>query len=363
MGSTKARWAAPLVVLLLLTGCERLAAFLAELDRRTSTEPTVSEPTVSGPNVVAEPSPAGSADDNDFDALFRSPAECLSSRLRSSSASAARLRLLSWNVRWFPRGSLDHDHSPTNIDWLACIISRLSPSAIGLQEILLDGDARDALTRLIHNIQSLGGPRYQIFTDRCARDAGRQHLAALVHENFAAEAHDVAALNPTGNACGGRLRPGLLVSMTVPHGSVHFTTLHLDSGTTDRDHDRRRASFEALADVHRGMGLRNAVFMGDFNTMGCDRCPQPATADDELEALTQFAREASLELLIADRATTLGSFSSRLDHVLISRSLNAASASTVRVLGPCGRSQNRRFQDEISDHCPVMLELGLPAPD
>ena len=52
-----------------------------------------------------------------------------------------RLRIGTWNVRWFPDGvpgvAPERRRNPTNIEWLACAIAYINVDVLGMQEIKL----------------------------------------------------------------------------------------------------------------------------------------------------------------------------------------------------------------------------------
>src|SRR5690606_40904374 len=52
------------------------------------------------------------------------------------AASAAGLRVGSWNVRWFPNGSADvrRHREASNVGWLACAIAALRLDVLAVQE-------------------------------------------------------------------------------------------------------------------------------------------------------------------------------------------------------------------------------------
>ncbi|MFO0696225.1 MAG: endonuclease/exonuclease/phosphatase family protein [Polyangiales bacterium] len=310
------------------------------------------------------------------------PAEAELHRAVSESASACEAfvarrdparppslhRVATWNVRWFPRGRPSGREAATGTDvaWLACAIAALDVDVLAVQEFVLDAAGRAKVDELLGALRRHTGAEWKSAFDECPSD-GRQHVGFLWNSSrVPSAAHRVlASVNPSGGACGNNLRPGLALEVELGGSRVTLVTAHLDSGTSERDSENRRRSYEALARETRRRGP--VVVLGDLNTMGCEACTPTTSADDELAALERTMRPAGLRHLGTTPGCTeySGSHVATLDHVLVAGFERARPRAFVS--GPCGATGCQRsrggsaYREALSDHCPVVLEWsGTP---
>jgi endonuclease/exonuclease/phosphatase family metal-dependent hydrolase len=284
-----------------------------------------------------------------------------------------RARIATWNVRWFPDGSpggLPGERA-TDVDWLACAIAKLSVDAIALQEVLLHERGRAALDHLIEALDRQTGGQWRALDDGCPPD--HPHLVLLIDgARVRVEgSRAIAELNPTGEPCGQRLRPGLFARLRFGGGlDLALVVLHLDSGTSERDHERRRQSLAALPAVVRSLSALDGdgIVLGDWNTMGCSKCAIRQTAENEIALLDAELAAAGLRRVPPTLRCTeySGSHPSPLDHVAVSTTLEELPREArVEVAGICAvlacRHPPRRPPPaallRLSDHCPLIIEL------
>lgn len=281
-----------------------------------------------------------------------------------------RARIATWNVRWFPDGR-PGGHDPartTDVEWLACAIARLGASVVALQEILLHERGREALDRVRRSLDRRTGGRWEAHDDGCP--AGTQQLVLLADASRArvTGVRSLAALNPIGEGpCAHRLRPGLAAQLRFTGGlDLTIVDLHLDSGTSRRDHEHRRASLAALRRERPALGDDDVVVLGDFNSMGCRECTPRITPEAEIAALDAELEAAGLaRALPTERCTEYdGSRRALLDHVAVSRATEELPrGARARVEGVCAELACRSAPREaealarLSDHCPVVIEL------
>jgi endonuclease/exonuclease/phosphatase family metal-dependent hydrolase len=297
--------------------------------------------------------------------------------------TAERVRVGTWNLRWFPHGGpgsrprTGEGPVATNIDRLACEIAALGVDALALQEIKGGDESRGALERLTHELDSLTHGAWRVELDHCAGN-GRQHVAILWDAGRlrATEPRDVAILNPRGTgACDGNLRPGLSLYFTRPGGlDFHFVAVHLKSGPQRTDLEDRAESMRAMGGIHE-IAQRietdgDVVIAGDFNTMGCARCKPKVSSVDEhswLDALLGGLEPPMRRVLPSHPCSEYyRGRGTLLDHILVSSAMKEAEpAARVEVHGFCAELACARVTDkgvpdeyrELSDHCPLVLEL------
>ena len=290
---------------------------------------------------------------------------------RRGEAPARPLRLGTWNLAWFP-----HRHMPgrgsgpsTDIPWLACTIAALRVDALAVQEIVLDGAGREGLRSLLGELDRLTGGRWQQEMDECPRDV-RQHVGVL-YDASRLRRLSVSVypeLNPSGGACAHHLRPGLAVRFQGPTGApFQLLSVHLDSGTQDRDYGHRIEGYDRLA---RRLGAPSArlIVAGDLNVMGCGRCRPPISAEEEGAALrARCSAVGASPPPITGTCTELSSHGAAiLDRILLSPSLRPSLRSgRLEVSGICeaigctSRARRSEAYRRLSDHCPVVAELSL----
>jgi len=293
-------------------------------------------------------------------------------RVRSQRGARARPRVGSWNLRWFPRGTA-HGRDPerrTDVRWMACAIASLDVDVLAIQEVVQDPEGRTALLDLGERLDALtsGGWRAQL--DECP-GSGRQHVGFLYDSRRVQlrDARAIDALNPGRSACDRSLRPGFGAHARFADGSaVQLIAVHADSGTTQRDFDNRQRSLARLGGVLAALRHddRDAIVLGDFNTMGCKDCAPAQSAADELAAF-----DAQLSLLQLKRVGAGGAphcsqyyrgHAGLLDHVLVPTTSPRWSRSTLETFGPCAalacastpRGRSLPALATLSDHCPLV---------
>jgi endonuclease/exonuclease/phosphatase family metal-dependent hydrolase len=309
---------------------------------------------------------------------FGSRDECLKSiEGRKQRAATAPLRLGSWNVRWFPRGGVsEREKRPTDLEWLACAIASLEVDVLAMQEILQDEAGRAALLEVQGKLDTMTGGSWKSDFDDCEGD-GRQHVGLLYDSSRVqvSDLREVPGLNPKGEACASNLRPGFGARVKLAGGpDVQVVAVHLDSGEATRDYDNRVKTAAALGAVtaaaKRGQGV---VVLGDFNTMGCKECTPPVSHKEELAALDTAAEGAGLKRLQPAEGKVcshyFGGKSTWLDHVLVSKGkVDLAATARMESAGACAALKCKGLKsgrprplalNKLSDHCPVVVELGV----
>jgi endonuclease/exonuclease/phosphatase family metal-dependent hydrolase len=312
-------------------------------------------------------------------APFDSREACLARVARGErlAREEGRVRLATWNVRWFPRGR--SRSAGTDVEWLACLVTWLDVDALALQEIVQNVEGRRAMRDLVDRLATLRGARFDAYFDDCPDD-GRQHVG-LLWDTARVEARaprTLGAVNPTGEPCGHQLRPAATAYLRFANGpDLHVATVHLDSGTTGRDFDNRARSAASLAALRRGLLQvehdTDVVLLGDFNTMGCTRCDAPTNAEAELALFDRALAAGGLPFSRVASSHACSEYSGRraslLDHAYARRGMEELPpGARVEVYGPCRDFACRAsrasaspsasaYADAISDHCPLVLDL------
>jgi endonuclease/exonuclease/phosphatase family metal-dependent hydrolase len=162
----------------------------------------------------------------------------------------------------------------------------MNTDLFALQEILATPDAEFSLNNLRAELNRLTRGSWQVDLQAC-EGASTQHVGFLWNGSRVAllQRTDVwelngAATSPAANACVGNLRPGRYALAQSPIGvDFHIVSVHLDSGTTNRDYEHRRQAAQRLGQIRVGNTPilardRDVLLLGDDNTMGQEEAPR-----------------------------------------------------------------------------------------
>lgn len=313
-------------------------------------------------------------------AVFASRAECERQLALGNRAMhrAGTARIGSWNVRWFPdgiAGSAANTANSTDVEWLACAVAFLNVDVLALEEVKAKTRSEAATQKLVARLTELTGERHNYRVDDCPESNG-QHLAWVWSEPRVTvkdfQMH--AAVNPNGDSCKGQLRPGFGVALEFPHGlDLHAIAVHLKSGTTLRDLALRSKSLVGLNDAITSVVSRSkdadVLVLGDMNTMGA-----PLSADQQrgaAETLFWDGRLAAFRQPLRRLPSDLGCSAyylrhpGLLDHFLVtSASKEIPITAKTETFGYCRTLGCQSYSGkaplamtELSDHCPIVLNL------
>lgn len=298
---------------------------------------------------------------------------------RMADESSDKIRLATWNIRWFPIGQpTDHSENhadPTDLEWLTCAIRWMQIDILAVQESLATPEATKAWDRIIDSLNQQTGATWRWYRQPCGRP--EEHHVGLLWNDTRVSLSQFESLwqfnaraKSANNACTFGLRPGQYawVQARGPSGvDFHLIGLHLKSGPTvfaveDRHHALNRIDETIAPLLDRD---RDVVLLGDFNTMGAGDWK---SRDAELKNLRRkVAKEKPgfIDLTLHPQCSHY--FRGRggwLDHVLVPREMQEVTVTTVQVTGYCAVAGCERIRGNyplayrfLSDHCPVVLEI------
>jgi len=296
---------------------------------------------------------------------------------RSSKKTLGRVRIASWNLRWFPDGQSGNPQpgGGTDVSWMACTMALLDVQVIALQEVVLHLRGRRAILNLIEYLNQYTNGDWKTEFDNCPDD-GLQHVGLLFDTTRvkAANVHTLPSINPIRPGCDHRLRPGLAGYFRFNGGAdLHLINVHLDSGTGRRDYQNRQTSLKRLKSVTSALDRKipdsDFILLGDFNTMGCNKCSPTILAEQEISDLTRTALSIPPGLVrLEPTQSCTGYYRSHgtmLDHVLVTQGMEELSNRySTEVFGfcqvlSCEQVNRKRIPalSRLSDHCPVVVEL------
>ncbi len=295
--------------------------------------------------------------------------------------ASSSLRLATWNIRWFPRGCADAASCPaaaTDLELVTRTIVEHRLDLVALQEVIYDDDGKSAMSRLIASLDSLTSGKWNVDLQACGAPES-QRVGFLWDETKVSlsEFTDLEQLNGAsedgGGACATNLRPGryAYARSTTGDTNFHVITVHFDSGRRDRDYQNRRDATRQIPSLQLGdKDLReldaDIIVMGDFNTMGRGE-PTEITAATEFDIFDSEIGYGFRRLPVVPACSQY--YRGRagvLDFFVLSESL-ASPSMVSRVGGFCAHTQCGDLNEDdmpdayerLSDHCPVILELGV----
>jgi hypothetical protein len=287
-------------------------------------------------------------------------------------------RVATWNLRWFPDGmpnwSPTATPKPTNLPWLACAIAWLDVDVIQVEEIQTTPAAKTAMNTVLAKLKELTGGDWRAEIDACSRP-NSQHLGFI----YDARRVTIEGAHPfhwrDGDGCNITRRPGLSAHAKFTSGlDFQFMGVHQKSKSDAESYATRLEQakrFSVLADDTDASDDEEILVSGDFNTYGCygSDCASPVTAEGELKAFDRVIDPLGFSRIEANNVCSEYESNSQhtlLDHFVANEKLASQIRTQAKVSGYCGelactpypRGTRPTAMLELSDHCPVMLDIG-----
>lgn len=271
--------------------------------------------------------------------LTRAGGECRNAAPEQSATSA--VRFASFNIEFFPKDQRQVQES-------FVLIEELGASAIGLQEITdTDRFATEAKRRL-------GDAWDFVFQDVVAIHAKPKLHIGVLYNTDVFQLERVGSRNET--RIDDRTQATLQVRLRHRATGERVTMLVVHFKALPEGRGRRIKQFAGLRSIVSDLQAqgRNLVIMGDFNaTDKADR--------DSLEVLSNAA-----DLVWATEELPCSAFweraddcpTSRLDHIFSWKAPAGVVAKGGCELGCESRNSCPLYRREVSDHCPVVLEMN-----
>jgi hypothetical protein len=269
------------------------------------------------------------------------------------------------------------------VRWLGCSLAWLNLEAFALAEVKSKPRSTLALDALVTHLNEYTGGSYAYRMDECPESNG-QHLVWFWDQRQVQvrgfRMH--GAINPYGEACAGRLRPGFGVFMAFASGlDFHAIAVHLKSGNLRDDMALRRKSIEGLGGVATQIAHESfdsdVIVLGDMNSMGCEGCEgldnsaaEAMAMDTHLAALHVPMRRVPSDLSCSEYYE---GHPSLLDHFFVTAEAREIPRQVkVEIQGYCRDLACESFPvaeaskggpivpqafAELSDHCPIVLSI------
>jgi len=285
-----------------------------------------------------------------------------------------RLRIATWNIRYFPYSSLSVPSNPnelTNLAWLACALAWVNADIVAIQEIRTTRDAQDALESVLDGLNGLTGEVWDSDLQSCGGGFS-QHVGHIWNTARVrlSRTQDLWQLNGRARnesqPCAGNLRPGRY-AFAKAEVDFHIVSVHSDSGREARYRANRQAALERVEEAlapYIEMD-HDVIILGDFNTMGQDGF-ETATEERERLASTVAQETPGFRALPAEPGCSAYYHGSAglLDLVLVEDDMSEAGINSARVTGYCALANCDRIEgrmplayERLSDHCPVIVSV------
>jgi exonuclease III len=246
------------------------------------------------------------------------------------------IEVMTWNIKQFPI-------SNNTINYVNEIISDILPDVIAFQEIN---------NSTAFNTLSSSLPAYDFINSG-------NGLALAVRADVLTINSYITLFSGAGYEFAWRypLKVELSWVCGLNSAAIHIINVHLKSGGSSEDFDRRFASCEYLSDYVNDHPNDNIIILGDYNDEITDSQNNnslwPLVADDTIE----FATEP---IANNNYYASYPSWPSFIDHIAVSTplfdELNIGNIQTIRVDDYTGYSF---YHDNISDHRPVIWSFSV----
>jgi len=202
--------------------------------------------------------------------------------LRMAEASSSKLRVATWNIRWFPLGSApdrpQKSAEPTDIDWLICALQWMQVDIVAIQESLATPEAIQAWETITNQLTEQTGETWRWYQQPCGRP-DNHHIGFLWNDTRVAlsDFNSLWQFNVKAQSaatpCASGLRPGQYAyakSREKEGVDFHLIALHLKSSPTVFAVEKRQKALNRIDQTVKTLldADRDVVILGDFNTMG-----------------------------------------------------------------------------------------------
>jgi endonuclease/exonuclease/phosphatase family metal-dependent hydrolase len=291
------------------------------------------------------------------------------------------VRLASWNIRWFPDSTRDPGDGPergTNVEWLSCALAWLDADVIAVQEFRTHERGRALARELIERLNAHTQGSWQLDLDACRGGDDESHVGFLYDGTraTASRVQPLETLIPEWG-CNGEFERAFTRYFRFPGGlDLHLVALHVQWGTEQRQIARRRRAHDRIGETWAALQKvvpdPDVVFLGDFNTSGCDDCyPTLSSTGEVAELADKLSRRNPRFRLLDSRPQCTEYYdnvATAIDHMAVHAGMaEVPERASVEVYGGCRALKCRplnhndhfsAFFEQLSDHCPIVLTIA-----
>lgn len=300
--------------------------------------------------------------------------------LRMIEASPSKLRVATWNLRWFPVGTSPNrpvdSAEPTDIDWLICTLQWMQVDLVAIQESLATPEATQAWKTITNQLTTQTGETWRWHRQPCGRPDSH-HIGLLWNDTRVALSDfdslwqfNVKAQSAT-NPCASDLRPGQYAYAQAREDegvNFHLIALHLKSGPTVFAVEKRQKALNRIDQAVKPFldSDHDVVILGDFNTMGAGDWHSQKSELKYIRRMVGKEKPGFEDLPLMPQCSHY--FRGRggwLDHILVAKEMKEVTVTSATVTGYCAIADCQRMKGDypsayrrLSDHCPVILEIA-----
>jgi len=292
------------------------------------------------------------------------------------------LRLATWNLRSFPEGGqerptgLGADIQPTNLRWLACVLTWMNVDIVALQGLRTTPAAWDAWEMITDGLHAFTGDFWLLNTQVCSGVEAQQigflrniSRVGLLRTQALWSLEGRGEVTPS-KLCADKETSGLYTFLKgVKREGVdfHLISLYLEDrqGFQDREQHQTVLSRLGGAIVPLLEHDDDIVVLGTFDTLGQDGS---ATVVEKPETVHHLVKNELPGLTLIDTKPACTAYADgkavHLDHVLVRQGMAEAPKVEARVTGICALQACEdmdvlppayRF---LSAHCPVVYAIS-----
>ncbi|NHJ86880.1 MAG: hypothetical protein FK734_15565 [Asgard group archaeon] len=210
------------------------------------------------------------------------------------------LRIGSWNIRWYPDGSVSQSptsESRTDNEWIAYSIAWLDVDLLAVQEIRKHDVCTDSLESLINILDDITNGDWKYNMQECGSSTSQQ--VGFIWNSDRVELTDLKDLGVLNdrydgtNPCKSNHRLGryaYVKSKSTNGVDFNITCVHFKNGPNRSDYDNRQVSFDNFGNARLSTTALSKqdddfIIIGDFNTMGVTTGPDKTSASEEIGTL------------------------------------------------------------------------------
>jgi endonuclease/exonuclease/phosphatase family metal-dependent hydrolase len=246
---------------------------------------------------------------------------------------------------------------------------------VAIQESLATPEATQAWKRITSQLTTQTGETWRWYQQPCGRP-DNHHIGFLWNDTRVALSDfdslwqfNVKAQSAT-NPCASDLRPGQYAyarSREKEGVDFHLIALHLKSGPTVFAVEKRQKALNRIDQTVKTLldADRDVVILGDFNTMGAGDWHSQKSEIKYIRRMVRNEEPGFEDLPLKPQCSHY--FRGRgawLDHLLVSKDMQEVTVTSVTVTGYCAIADCQRIKGDyppayrqLSDHCPVVLEI------
>lgn len=285
----------------------------------------------------------------------------------------AAVRVATYNIRNF-----DYDqrsNTPTNKNHLSKILKEINFDILAVQEI----NKRSIFASMI---DENFGSRYQTYLSECG-GAHEQHLGFVVDgskfdvikfEEDMRTANVNAPEHQQYSECYTGSRPLAVIKLQYKKSKIKIAAIavHLKSGGRQNNIKKRFKQIKKIMELKselKAIGYSQVMIMGDFNTT--EFINQTRSMKDQFQRqlvnseLVNQTQDLTCTAYWWGQRDDNYNYPSHLDHIITSDVLRTSGAPKVyghcKIL-KCAQAHESQMQisfDEVSDHCPISIEVDL----